>query len=217
MEYTWKRFLIETWNGKTIGRIFFNKEVSKNNKYISGKVLDIGAGINPSYEKYLNKSTSSDYQKTDIKVGDNTIYLDANKKFGLKDETYDSVLLFNSIYIYEDVDFTLSEIARILKVGGNLLIASPFCMQEIPEPTDYQHFTSMGLKRVLKKNNFKIIKIVAMGDRGTAIMNLMHPFFLFGIVRLPFYLFGILLDKISCKYFFHHPAPMGYFVICQKK
>ena len=55
MKYNWKRFIIETLYGKTIGRILFNREVFKKNNFLSGKVLDIGSGTNPSYEKYLDK------------------------------------------------------------------------------------------------------------------------------------------------------------------
>ena len=49
-------YIKNTIRGKTIYRILFQWSLMDANFFINGKVLDIGSGGGPSYEKYLKKT-----------------------------------------------------------------------------------------------------------------------------------------------------------------
>ena len=52
-----------------------------------------------------------------------------------------------------------------------------------------------------------------MGERATAATQLLHPFFLFNIVRMFVYPLALILDKLIPRSVTDaHPSPIGYFV-----
>lgn len=63
-----------------------------------------------------------------------------------------------------DVDKALQEINRVLKRNGLLVI---YAVDSYPVHGDliiYQHFTKKGLKNILQRNGFKVVKIVSFGN-----------------------------------------------------
>ena len=60
-------------------------------------------------------------------------------------------------HVFEPQEF-LSEVKRVLKPGGNFLITVPFIWDEHEVPNDFGRYSSYGLKYILRKNNFEIIK-----------------------------------------------------------
>jgi SAM-dependent methyltransferase len=55
-------------------------------------------------------------------------------------------------------DIFLSEINRVLKDQGILLITVPFVWDEHEQPYDYARYSSFGLKYLLEKYGFKILE-----------------------------------------------------------
>jgi len=101
----------------TIYRTLFNSIITKRLHSLRGRVLDIGAG-DATYEKII-KNNDVSYFKTDYMSSDSIDFVvDFNKTFPIKDNDFDSVLLFNSIYIAESPQFVIDECYRILKRGG---------------------------------------------------------------------------------------------------
>jgi SAM-dependent methyltransferase len=125
---------------------------------ITGKTLDVGCGQKP-YEK---KFASIEYIGLEV----DTLEARENKKadyfydgstFPFDDLHFDSVV---SNQVFEHVfipDIFLSEVNRVLKIDGILLMTVPFIWDEHEQPYDFGRYSSFGMKYLLKKHNFEIV------------------------------------------------------------
>lgn len=135
------------------------KSIKELGKEITGKTLDVGCGTKP-YEKFFN---SSEYIGLEIETTMNRSIKQADyfydgKKFPFRDADFDSVVTNQVLEHVFNPDEFLSEINRVLKTDGNLLLTVPFVWDEHEQPYDYARYSSFGLKSLLEKHGFKIIK-----------------------------------------------------------
>ncbi len=203
----------ETYRGKTIARTFFNWKISKHIKNISGVVIDLGGGKNPSYERFWHIKPEK-FIRVDInKKTEPDVVADLNKPLPFPDNFADVVFLFNVIYILENPLEVLKEINRILKPDGRLFLTCPFIFNEAKEPTDYWRFTSEALEKLLRESGFNNFFIEPVGERFSAAVYLIGPFLFFWPVKFVFYCLALLFDKlIPKKLKLKQPSPIGYFV-----
>ena len=209
-------FISQVFTGKTIARIIFNEQVASHCLKLSGKVLDLASGGHSDYKQYLPDDI--ELIKTDSFMKDGVAArVNFNERFPFADNEFDAVLFFNALYIAENRVATLREVRRVLKTGGSLYLSMPLLYGEIPEPVDYCRLTYQGLEKELKEAGFLEINIIRYGERFTAATLLLHPFFLFNVVRLVVYSLSLLLDgMIPLGFRTRHPAPLGYFCINRK-
>src|SRR3989338_5524209 len=202
-------------SGKSIGRILFNEQVRSQCGGLSGRVLDLAGGQNPSYLGLL--PASLEVTRTNHVASEGVKRVDFDEPFPFVDSSYDAVLLFNALYIADDADKLLHEIFRTLKKGGRLFLSSPFIANEMPEPHDYARYTYEGLERLLKRNGFKNINIRRVGERGSAAMTILSPYFGFNIIRALVYPLAMLFDiLVPARVRREHPTPVLYFCVCSK-
>jgi len=180
--------------------------------YINGKVLDVGCGQKP----YKHVFSTSSYIGMDIEQSGHShqdehidVYYDG-KVFPFEDNSFDNALT-NQVFehVFNPEEF-LSEIHRVLRPGGHLLITVPFVWDEHEQPYDYARYSSFGLTHVLQSNGFKIISFSKSRSDFSVISQLTVLFFYKKLVsksRLvnllcclfllsPITLTGILLSKI---------------------
>lgn len=143
---------------------FSRKEIYNGIKlyaqHIKGRVLDVGCGNKP-YQHLFNVS---EYVGVDIeKSGHNhagediNIYYDGNK-LPFDDNSFDSVVCFEVLEHVFNPDVFLSEINRVLKIGGNALFTVPFIWDEHEQPFDYARYSSFGLKSIFANHGFEVIQ-----------------------------------------------------------
>lgn len=198
--------------GKTLGRVLFNAQVARYAPQLSGRVLDLAGG--GSYEPLL--PSGIDLVRTNVVPEKGTV-VDFNNPLPYEDGSFDSVLLFNALYIAEDPPALVREIRRVLRLGGRTLIASPFLANEMREPHDYVRFTSEGLERLLRGAGFVRIELTPYGERFSTAANLLHDVWYFSLLRLPVYALACALDRvIPRKVRAAHPAPLGWFCVAEK-
>ncbi len=209
--------LKETYHGKTIARTLFNWKINASVKNISGVVIDLGGGKNPSYERFWDVKPEK-FVRVDINEKmESDIVADLNKPLPLLDNFADAIFLFNVIYILENPPAVLKEINRVLKPGGKLFLTSPFIFNEAKEPHDYWRFTSEGLQKLLKESGFKEFLIIPVGERFSAAVYLINHFLFFWPVKFIFYSAAVVLDKLIPKRIkLKQPSPIGYFVEAKK-
>ena len=122
---------------------------------MTGKMLDYGCGNSP-YQTLFN---GIDYWGIDISVNeekDQILKFDGNK-IPFDDDAFNSVLCSEVLEHVPNVESTLSEICRVLKPGGKLLLSVPFMWEEHGHPNDFRRYTLEGIRSVLKYNGFDII------------------------------------------------------------
>ena len=125
-------------------------------------LLDAGAGKCPY--KYIFKDFN--YQSTDMPGG---FYKQPHDfecelhNIPKDDSTYDVVILTQVLEHVPDPEATLTEICRILKPNGKLLLSAPLNGPLHAEPWHYFQFTHYGLDHLAQKSGFQIKEIEKIG------------------------------------------------------
>jgi SAM-dependent methyltransferase len=136
-----------------------HQEIKSLACHISGRVLDVGCGSKP-YESLLN---CREYVGMEIDAPENREKKVADlfykgEAFPVEDSSFDWVV---STQVFEHVfnpDAFLSEIDRVLKPGGGLLMTVPFVWDEHEQPFDFARYSSFGLKSLLERHSFAILE-----------------------------------------------------------
>jgi SAM-dependent methyltransferase len=122
---------------------------------VRGRLLDVGCGSKP-YQRYFE---ASEYIGLDIE-GRNR-HADRSydgKVFPFNDGEFDAVLTSEALEHVFNPDEFLSEINRVLRDGGVLLLTVPFVWDEHEQPFDYARYSSFGLRHLLERHGFEIIE-----------------------------------------------------------
>jgi SAM-dependent methyltransferase len=125
---------------------------------IGGRLLDAGCGSKP----YRRLFTVSEYVGLDIdspvarQRGVADVFY-AGKVFPFESASFDAVLCNQVLEHVFNPDEFLSEIARVLRPGGKLLLTVPFVWDEHEQPWDYARYSSFGLQALLEKNGFRVV------------------------------------------------------------
>ena len=141
---------------------------------ITGKLLDLGCGSKP--HKLLFKNVN--YMGLDTENSahnhidsDADIYYDGNN-LPFLDNSFDSVISFQVIEHVKDLDQTIKECKRILKINGKLLLTAPLIWPEHEQPYDFRRWTRVGLINYLNANGFRCIKVSSIGTAYDVIAEL---------------------------------------------
>lgn len=195
--------------------------VKMYSSHFSGKMLDFGCGSKPykslfDVEEYIGldieeKGHSHAREQIDVYYDGQAIPFD--------DETFDGVFsseVFEHIFNLEDM---LNEIHRVTKKKGLLLITVPFVWDEHEVPFDYARYSSFGIKALLERNGFEVIKSTKSNGYVTTIFQMWNAYLYQHCLRvlplqilltpflvMPFTLLGIVLSLIlpRSKQFFHN-------------
>lgn len=200
-------FIIRKWIYKWI----------KNNKnFIAWKVLDFGCGEKPykdvlTFDKYIGvdfkKSWHDDSQN-------NVDFFWDWKTLPFENNEFDSIIsteVFEHIF---DIDEVLIELNRVLKKWWKIVITIPFVIHEHEIPFDFARYTSFGIRYLLEKHWFDVIKsqkywsyfdvisqlsIWFLG-KITETKNIYLTWFLRIIFAFPFVILGNIISFISPKF-----------------
>lgn len=157
------------------------EEVVNKYKFL-GSVLDLGCGDLPY--KYLFQY-GTDYKGIDFKehstnncfpyrqLPDYYFPKDYAKTFRIpfKNNQFDHAVAFQVLEHHQDPEKMFSELFRVVKRGGYVLITVPFIGGVHGEPDDYQRFTRYGLKVRAEKYG-KIIELKEQGSIFSVISSL---------------------------------------------
>lgn len=146
---------------------------------IRGKVLDVGCGCKP-YERiflladnYVGLEYDSDNNRKTKKKAD--AFYDG-KKFPFADCEFDAVLFFQVFeHVFNPHEF-LSEVWRVLKPNGCILLTAPFIWDEHEQPHDYARYSSYGLMSLVTESGFEIIEHYKTSNDITAIFQLINAY-----------------------------------------
>ncbi len=191
-------------------RLSISKNVREcSPKHSVGKILDVGCGKKPyrlffdckSYTGIDIENPGHPHHNEEIDV-----FYDG-KNIPFPDQEFDIILSFEVFEHVEQLDELITELNRVLKINGSLIITAPFIWDEHELPHDYRRFTNTGLCKELEKHNFEIIESHKMGNSLLTLIQLMNlqayniscysRYFLFGVTLLfiaPFTLIGLLIN-----------------------
>ncbi len=134
--------------------------------YASGCLLDMGCGNVPYYEMYaslVQDVTCVDWANSLHKNDFLDQTVDLNHLLPFAAESFDTVLLTDVLeHIFNPVQL-VSEIARILRPAGSVIIGVPFlyCLHE--QPHDFYRFTEFALRRMCEDSGLAVVRLAPYG------------------------------------------------------
>ncbi len=151
--------------------------------HFKGKVLDIGCGEKP-YANLFSKSeyVGIDFEKfsknNDLSCGQPDFFFPEDYSEYLclpfEDDAFDHVVAFQVLEHHRDPRVFMSEICRVSKPGGLVLLTVPFMGGIHEEPHDYQRFTKYGLTELFRGNGFEVLEIKEQGSIFSTISMLLN-------------------------------------------
>jgi SAM-dependent methyltransferase len=122
-------------------------------------VVDYGCGARPYehlFEDHINNYTGidvGDNPKADIKIqpGESLKIVSSSADFVLSSQVLEHV---------KEVDQYMNECYRILRPGGYLLLSTHGTWQYHASPYDFNRWTCIGLKTLIEKYDFDILKTI---------------------------------------------------------
>jgi len=186
-----------TWS---IDSIIFDEVLNFLPKDIFNSVLDYGAGNSP-FESFVSCDS---YVKIDViqNIYNSIDYIILpDESLPLRDSSFDLVLLIDVLEHVNNYNFVLSDIKRILKPGGKLIISIPFMYREHETPFDIVRFTSFGLKSIIEFNHGKITRLRKVGNFKYTLISLFLERGIFNGERVNLTFFGKLLNLFIIKFF----------------
>ena len=182
--------------GKSYMRATHNLFIKKFIR-VNGKVADLGSGKNNDYHLFIsNKKTIIDGYDFH-KRSDGVYKVNLDKKFKLK-KNYNHLILFNVFeHIYNSEDLILS-ISKSLKKKQKLEVFVPFMYRFHADPNDFLRPTHSYLKKILKKNGFKV-KFTFIGTgQMIVILQILFKYLKFSPIK---YLFSVIFSILNIFFY----------------
>lgn len=181
-------------------QIFYRKycytAINLAKKHARGVLVDVGCGRMPykrGLSPYVDRYIGVDNLKTPFLRADNRpdILADA-KKLPLPNSFADTVLLLMVLEHLQSPSQVLSEINRVLKKNGVLILST---LQSYPvhdHPHDFFRFTKFGIFALLENNGFQTVVHKPEGNVFIQIFQEINLFLMMEIKRISSRRFGLL-------------------------
>ena len=153
------------FNPSLFHQFYFNRKgllraITENAPMMKGVMMDFGCGSKPyrslfNVDQYIGvdfEGSGHSHKNEQIDV-----FYDG-KKIPFPDDHFDSILcseVFEHLFSLEEL---MTELHRVLKPGGLMLITCPFAWNEHEAPYDYARYTQFALADLFAKTNFRVIK-----------------------------------------------------------
>lgn len=153
-----------------------NSKLKRISPLIKGRWLDIGAGDQPyvkffaGADEYMTTNTKRHYSKQDFKDLEKltTYWIEDGKTLPLPDNSLDGVACFQVLSVIDKPEAFFSEINRVLKPGGKLLLTTDFLYPEWSEEDRYRH-TAFNLRNLADTNGFIFAATESFGGFGSTV------------------------------------------------
>jgi SAM-dependent methyltransferase len=135
-------------------------------EYCRGDVLDLGCGEAPlygHYRRFASSVTCVDWPGSAHDTGHADVLCDLDEPLPLPDASFDTVILSDVLEHLYDPRQVISEIRRVLRPGGKLLMSAPFMYGLHERPHDYYRYTRHTLERMASDSGFDVLLLQELG------------------------------------------------------
>jgi SAM-dependent methyltransferase len=135
-------------------------------RYARGRIIDIGCGKKPYYRYFQERTRqyigldSPDYS---VRTTWNMDVICDGQFLPIRNDSADTVVCNQVLEHIPDIDRFFTNIYRVLKVDGILILTVPFFWGLHEEPRDFYRFTKYGLKYLCEVNGLEVIEIKKLG------------------------------------------------------
>jgi SAM-dependent methyltransferase len=154
-------------------KALMRNKLGKLSPDIRGRWLDIGAGDQPyrkffnNTDEYLTTNTKRHYKHEDLKRVDKytTYWIEDGKSLPLADNSLDGVACFQVLAVIDKPEDFFTEISRVLKPGGLLILTTDFLYPAWSMEDRYRH-TAYSLSQLSEQAGFRVQAIESFGGFG---------------------------------------------------
>jgi SAM-dependent methyltransferase len=143
--------------------------------YASGQLIDLGCGKVPLYGMYRSKVSHViciDWKESRHGTDFVDHVMDMNSPLDLPEASFDTVLATDVLEHIRKVDLIWSEMARICKPGGHIIVGTPFFYWLHETPYDYARYTKYDLMFRCERNRLHIISLKEYGGAPEVLADL---------------------------------------------
>ena len=167
----------------SIHKALMHYKLKSASPLIVGRWLDIGAGDQPykryfgGAEEYLTTNTKRHYKIEEIEVLEKqtSYWIEDGKMLPVPDNSLDGVACFQVLSVIDKPEDFFSEINRVLKPGGRLLLTTDFIYPVWSKEDRFRH-TAFNLKQLSETTGFTVEKMESFGGFGSTAYNLSMRF-----------------------------------------
>ena len=131
-----------------------------------GRMLDLGCGKVPLYESYkglVSDSVCVDWANTAHKNPHLDLEWDLTQALPFSDREFDTILLSDVLEHIPAPEALFREMARVLAVGGKLVMNVPFLYPLHEEPHDFCRYTEFALRRFVEVSGLELVSLQSVG------------------------------------------------------
>jgi SAM-dependent methyltransferase len=149
-------------------------------KYLKGRMIDVGCGRKPykaMMAPFVTEHVGVDHSET--RHGLESVDLVGTAySIPAPDQAFDSSICTAVLEHLEEPGLALAEINRVLKPGAPLILSAPFFWHLHEAPRDFFRYTPYGLRHLLEKAGFEVVEMKALGGFGVMQMTMLAHFLL---------------------------------------
>ncbi len=142
------------------------QEIKKVVPELKGRLMDFGCGSKPYRSLFfVDEYIGVDYENPGHSHSNE--YIDVfydGKIIPFSDEHFDSILCSEVVEHVFNLEHILTELNRVLKPKGKMILTCPFVWNEHEVPNDFARYTQYALKDLLDKKGFEVIAYAKSGN-----------------------------------------------------
>ena len=155
---------VRPWHAQWLSSSILYRDLREVLPGLSGRLLDVGCGEKP-YEPWMPNTI--EHVGLDVEPGDKTdVVAVRGEPWPFPDAHFDSAICLQVVEHAADLEHVLSELARVLRPGGRLVVSAPFVYTEHADPDDYRRFSRHGLRALLSEH-FDVLEVRSQGGVGS--------------------------------------------------
>lgn len=128
-------------------------------RYLSGHLLNAGCGTR-DIAPFLRRNGVREITLFDIASDDPEVIIGPIESLPFEEGSFDSVLCNAVLEHVADPEAAMSELARVVRVGGHVVAAVPFLQPYHASPGDYQRYTADGLAQLGRRAGLEVVAIL---------------------------------------------------------
>ncbi|MBN2829842.1 MAG: class I SAM-dependent methyltransferase [Candidatus Cloacimonetes bacterium] len=133
------------------------------------RTLDIGCGdkpyqvLFPKVTELIGTNSAEYYNELDQIPSETDVVCDDGTKLPFQNDEFDTVLNFQVLPVFQDMDAFFQEVNRVLKDDGVFFLSTDFLYPIWNAPNNFWRTTSYGLKLLADRNLFEVLAIEPLG------------------------------------------------------
>lgn len=136
-------------------------------RHSKGLVLDAGSGRG-AWKDIIERGSTRESVDIAPKAGEEVTWVaDLTSMPSVPSERYDAVICHQVLEHVPDPSAAATELHRVIKPGGVLVLSAPHLSRQHELPHDYFRFTPAGLERLLSSSGFEVTSMRTYGGLFT--------------------------------------------------